>query len=507
MEGSPIRIRNVGALIAAAALISGCGDSGEDKAGGEGEDESVVLTLANPDDGAFNLDEFAREVSNESDGSVRIEFRNKWRLGEADNEVGTLEDVGDGKVDLASVGVRTFDLVGVRDFQPLVAPFAVDSYALEREVLESPTAEDMLASLDELDIVGVALLPGELRRPYGISRSLLTASDYRGARVGIRPSELSAATVGALGGRAKGYHYTDNLSALDGIETAANSIAFSDDALPGRSFAANVAFWPRVLAIVMNQDSYDDLSDDQRQALADAGTAALEPSLEDIQFREQEAVGVLCRRSESPVRALSPAQLDQLRRATAALVDELERDPATRESALRIAAMKEEVEAEPPPACEEDLSDPSAGGSTPVDGLWEMVTTKDEAATVVQPSDLIPENYGEFIFAFEGGRFAFTTESEGACIWAYGSYTVDGDVVEWRIDDGGGETPQDAANTPGEVFHYTWSKYRDQLELGPVEGKVSAEPFRVEPWRRLEGEISLEPLSDRCPPPADALEP
>ena len=60
---------------------------------------------------------------------MRIEFENSWRLGEVDNERGTIEDVRDGKVDLGSVGARAFDLVGVENFQPLVAPFAVDSSA------------------------------------------------------------------------------------------------------------------------------------------------------------------------------------------------------------------------------------------------------------------------------------------------------------------------------------------------------------------------------------------
>lgn len=502
------RTCSLGALIAATAVISGCmGDDNADKAGGEGEPDHVVLTLANPDDGAFNVDEFAREVESQSNGSLRIEVRNNWRSGEVANELGTIEDVRDGKTDLGNVGVRAFDLAGVRDFQPLVAPFAIDSYALEREVLGSPLAEQMLTSVEQLDVVGVTVLPGEMRRPFGISRPLVTESDYRGATIGIRPSEIAAATFETLGASTRGYHFTEDISSFDGIETAANSIAYDDYDLRAPTFAANVSLWPRVLTIIMNRDSYDALSDDQRQVLKDAGDAALEPSLEDIQLREQEAVGILCTRGEVAVRAASPTQLESLRRATAPVAEAVARAPETRDAAREIAAMRAEVEPEPPPACADEGTESSTGDTTPVDGLWQMVTTREEASTVVPPSDLIPENWGEFIFAFEGGRFALTTESQGACIWAYGSYSVDGDVFEWRIEDGGGETPQDDANTPGEVFRYAWSRYRDQLELAPIEGEVSPEPLRVEPWRRLEGELSLEPLSDRCPPPADALEP
>ncbi len=498
----------LGALIAVATAISGCiGDDNADKAGGEGDSDSVVLTLANPDDGAFNLDEYAREVESLSDGSVQIEFRNSWRPGEVDNEQGTIEDVREGKVDLGSVGARAFDLFGVDTLQPLVAPFAIDSYAQQGEVLKSALAERMLSGVEELDLIGITLLPGEMRKPLGVSRPLVTESDYGGATVGIRPSEIGENTIDALGATPKGYHFSDDVSSFDGLEVSVNSIPYDASYRQARALTANVNLWPRVLTIIMNEDAYHALSEDQRAALSNAGSAALDPSLEEIKNREQEALGILCTRGEPAVRSASPSQLESLRRATAPIARALERDPDTRDAAREIAAMRAEVEPEPAPSCAEDVSEPAAGKSTPVDGVWRMETTRDEAATVVQPSDLVPENFGEFIFVFRDGRFAFTTESEDACIWAYGSYSVEGHTVEWRIEDGGGEAPTDAANTPGEVYLYDWSRYRDQLELAPIEGEVSPEPFRVEPWRQLEGDGSLEPLSDHCPPPADALEP
>ena len=291
------------------------------------------------------------------------------------------------------------------------------------------------------------------------------------------------------------------------MEIQPTSLAFSDDDLPARTLAANVSLWPRVLTIVMNRDAYDGLSDDQRKALSAAGPAALDPSLATIQGREEEAIGLLCNRGELAVRSATPAQLEGLYAATAPVTRSLEHDPASRDALREIAEMRAELEPEPAPACPASQVEAATNGPTPVDGLWRMETTKEEAATLIPRSDLVPENWGEFTYAFEAGRFAFTTEGAGACIWAYGSYTVDEDTVEWKIEDGGGETPNDAANRPGEVFRYGWSQYRDQLALTALEGEVSPEPFRVEPWRRLEGEVSLEPLSDRCPPPPDALDP
>ena len=49
-------------------------------------------------------------------------------------QAGTLEDVKTGKVDMAWVGARAFDTVGVTSFQALVAPLLIDSYDLEAKV-------------------------------------------------------------------------------------------------------------------------------------------------------------------------------------------------------------------------------------------------------------------------------------------------------------------------------------------------------------------------------------
>ena len=499
------RIAIVGAIIAIAAAVPGCGGE-SNKAGGEQAAETVVLTLANPADSPIDLDEYARAVENESGGSLRIEFEDSWRLGEPDNEVGTIEDVSAGKVEMGSVAARTFDLIGIDSFQPLVAPFAIDSYALEREVLESPLATEMLAGAEDAGVVPIALLPGELRKPLGVTRPLIEASDYRGATIGIRPSRLGAQTIEALGAQPVDYHFSDDVSAFDGIETQPASVAFTDDVRAG-TLAINVSLWPRILTIIMNSNAYEGLSDDHRDALSAAAAAALEPSVAELQRREEEAVGVLCNQGELSVRSATPSQLASLHAATARVTRALGRDPVSRQVLAEIEAMRAEVEPEQPPTCTTEGAGATAGDETPVDGLWLMETTKEEAATLIPKGDLVPENWGEVTVALRAGRFAFTTESDGACIWAYGTYAVDGDTVEWTFEDGGGESPNDVANAPGEVFKYGWSRYRDQLTLEPLEGEISPEPFRVEPWRLLDGEPSIEALSDRCPPPADALGP
>jgi TRAP-type transport system periplasmic protein len=189
-------------LVAAAAATlavaaSACAGSGEDKAGGSSRGKPVVLTLAL--DNGVDSDEFVKAVERLSGGSVRIDVKASWRRGQFDQEAQTIADVRAGKFDLALVGARAWDTVGVTTFQALLAPFLVDSYALQRRVLGSEVAGRMLAGVEQLGLVGVALLPGPLRRPLGVSQALVRPEDYDGVTVGIGPGRVAESTFRELG--------------------------------------------------------------------------------------------------------------------------------------------------------------------------------------------------------------------------------------------------------------------------------------------------------------------
>jgi TRAP-type C4-dicarboxylate transport system substrate-binding protein len=502
-----IRALTVGA-VAAATLAGGCSLGGDsDRAGGERRPDPVVLTLANHEDSTLDLQEFALAVQRLSQGSLRIEFKNRWRESEVDYEPRTIEDVRDGKTDLAKVSARAFDVVGVKSLQPLVAPFAVDSYALQREVLLGGMTPRMLAGVERLDLVGIALLPGELRRPLGASRPLVGASDYRGATIATRVSDLGLRTFGALGATGKAIVPGADTSSFDGAELGLDGLPGDNYDGPARTLAANVSLWPRALAIVMNPDAYGRLTDDRRAALRAAGRAAIDPATKRIREFEREALGVICRRREPALRLATHSQLGSLRSATSSLTRGLHHDSVTRETAKWISALRARVDPEPAPTCPAPTSMRAAQGATPVDGLWRMDTTAEELARIAAPGDVVPENWGTSTFAVDSGRFALTTESRDACVWAYGSYAVEGKVVEWTVEDGGGISPNEFTNEPGERYTFGWSRYRDRLALSPIRGAISPEPMRVKPWRRLDDEPSLEALAERCRPPEDALQP
>jgi TRAP-type C4-dicarboxylate transport system substrate-binding protein len=186
-------------VVAAALAIGAAACTGNlNKAGGP-VSKPVVLTLADGESDISNAQPFANAVRNLSRGTLQIRIEGRWRFPDPNYETAVIRDVRAGKAQLGITASRAFDIVGVDSFQALQAPFLIDSYALERKVLESSIPATMLAGLRPYGLAGLGILPGPLRRPLGFGRPLLAASDYKGARIGIWPSRVTADIFRALG--------------------------------------------------------------------------------------------------------------------------------------------------------------------------------------------------------------------------------------------------------------------------------------------------------------------
>src|SRR4051812_17203299 len=475
----------VAALAAVLGLaVTGCLGSKSDKAGGAQHQKPVVLTMANSNNFPLELEPFAAAAARLSNHTIRIEFKNDWRKGAPSYETGMIGDVKAGKADLGSAGSRAFDSVGVPAFDPLHAPLLIDSYALEQRVLQSPLVGEMLHGLEPLGVVGLGILPGEMHKPLGVSR-LVRAADYRGKTIAISRSRIAQQTLGALGASTKEIPFSGGIGASDGIEQEVGAIEANYDKI-GKYLTANVNLWPRPLVVFINRHAFAALSEAQRDALREAARVALPATMAIQRGGEKEGAATRCRRGVRFVTA-SDADLGSIRVAVQPVYDRLERDRQTKAAIEQIRAMRSrDPSTTDAPRCSRTRSTTrTAGKVTPIDGVYRMTTTRKEAAKAFgdAPRDTVSENYGRWRFVLDRGRLYYTQSSEGASRWTKALYTVNGDTVAWRVTDYGGEAPNGAAEKTGEMFTYRWSRYRDQLTLTPVAGKVS--PPWAKPWRRI----------------------
>jgi TRAP-type C4-dicarboxylate transport system substrate-binding protein len=312
-----IRRAGAAALVALATTVVACTGPSGDKAGGVQAAEPRVLRLANPNDGSppAQIGFWAEEVARLSGGTLAIEFENGWRLGEPLYEAGTLEDVQAEKVDMAWVGSRVFDTVGVSSFQALGAPLLLDSYDLEGAVFEAGIPEQMLEGVSELDLVGVGVLPGPIRKVLGVSKPFVRPGDFEGQVVGLQDSAVADATLSALGATPRAVPSAAKLDGLDAYEQQLGSIAGNGYERGAEYVTANVNLWPRPLVIVMGKEAFESLTDVQRSALRAADAAAMPEALAAARAEDEQVVPMLC----APPTNVRRRHGERLRRASSGL--------------------------------------------------------------------------------------------------------------------------------------------------------------------------------------------
>jgi TRAP-type C4-dicarboxylate transport system substrate-binding protein len=445
-----------------------------DKAGGSERQRPVVLTLGTHD--YLETDPvaaaFVAAAKRRSEDSLKLDVREGWRYYDRDYERATISDVVRRDLDIALVGARAWDVVGVTSFRALLAPFLIDSFALQERALKSPVVERMLDGVEARGLVGLGVLPGSLRRPLGITRPLVGPSDYRGAAMAIRPGGVAKATFKALGGSSRDFR-ADELPGFEGSEVDVTTILNNRYDRHAEALTANVVLWPRPTTVVVNGKAFDSLTSEQRELLRSAVREALEPALEVVRNEEQASLETLCQAGLRLVRA-SPPQRAALREAVQPVYDELERDSVTRELIDEIEALRSGLPPITPLRC--------AGArartvTSPLDGTWRADPSSESLAAAGASQDEIQSLTGPLTLELADGRWVGRVAQRESVV--RGTYSVDGGVVRFTVDSC---TPTRACKVD-QVTEYRWSVYRDKLTLSRSR-RFALPAFVAEPWTR-----------------------
>jgi TRAP-type C4-dicarboxylate transport system substrate-binding protein len=470
-------------LLVAAGTLAGCAGSAANKAGAV-SGKPTKLVLADCENDASNVAAFVSAVRRLSKGNLEAEvrqWRGGWRGGALHCEGDLVKDVEAGKAPMGVVASRAFDTVGVTAFEALQAPFLIDSLALERRVLESDAAGEMLAELRRAGLVGLVILPGPLRRPVGFGRPLRAPSDFRRVRIGIKASRVSEAILRALGAVPVTVLGNGDRTGLGGLESHVMGVELGP-ALPNVFVTGNVDFEPRPNVIVMNRRAFQALSASQRTIILHA--AAMARTSAGVYEPDAAGLADICRRGVKIV-AASEAELRGLRAAERPVYQSLESNPQTRAFMQKIRAMQRAPGNRPDAVqCPRTGAAKSAATSaSALDGTWAVTYTRKEfrAAGAYADEVNIPANWGHFTLTFHRGHFFDNgTKPNGS---GSGTFVVRGDKITFYRHD------HAYPGSDTEIWGpYIWSVYRDTLTFK----KVSPLPeiptsLVVKPWRRIRG--------------------
>jgi TRAP-type C4-dicarboxylate transport system substrate-binding protein len=335
------------ALVAAAVLLSvlvaGCfAGSGKTKAG-LGVSRSLTLRMPSPDSDDPDIAYFVDQVRLRTHGRIRIVIDgDTYNSVDPDNELRLVRALRRGKVAIAYLPSRAWSRDGITSFQALQAPFLVSDYELLRRIATGPIGQSMLRGLDGAGLVGLGLVPKELRRPLG-RLPLLTARAFRGARIRVVTSPTSVLDLRTLGAIPLTHLTAGQVLAalaarrLDGIETEAHATLTNGYVNAARYLPSNLALFAKTETIVIRSDVFAHLGVADRSALRAAAAATVAHA--DPAAQERAEVRQLCAQGLRLVQA-TPADLAGLRRAAAPAYAALERDPQTKRAITQIQALE-----------------------------------------------------------------------------------------------------------------------------------------------------------------------
>jgi tripartite ATP-independent transporter DctP family solute receptor len=171
--------------------------------------------------------EFARLVEERSDGRIKIEVYTGGQLG--GDEAAVLEQVQFGAIDFTRVNISP-----VTELAPMLnllqMPYLYESYEHMHKVLDSEIGEQFLESVEDSQLVGLALYDAGSRNFYNNIKPVTKLADMKGLKLRVPPSQLMMGMVAALGASATPMAFGEVYSALQTgvIDGAENNWASYD---------------------------------------------------------------------------------------------------------------------------------------------------------------------------------------------------------------------------------------------------------------------------------------
>ena len=182
------------AIALVASMVSACGTPAG-RTGAGTEPVSLTAYQATPEELLGRLANIA------SNTAVTIEQVPHTPSTDGTEDTVTLDDLAAGEVDLALLRAGRLTGEGADSLAPLGAPFVVTNDDQAIAIARDAVTDDLFASLPDIGLVGLGLVPVGLRHPFGYQEPLLGAADYLGQTINVRIDAGVQEILEALGPR------------------------------------------------------------------------------------------------------------------------------------------------------------------------------------------------------------------------------------------------------------------------------------------------------------------
>jgi TRAP-type C4-dicarboxylate transport system substrate-binding protein len=434
------------------AMSAACGDGAAGKAGVASHPITLNAIVGLPGDPAFAA--FAAAVERTTAGRVRIRARNLPKGPYPNEELHAFQSVAAGRSDIGMLPTRALEAGGESAMAAFDAPLAVPSVAAERRVIDSEAPRLAIKGLTR--VRGLAIVAGEILRPFGTVNAVLGPADYAGAARFVTTAPTYAATAAALGATPVVLGEIDARGQIIDRRlrwTIADLRGYQAGSLyPHGTLTTNVALFVKFWALFTAPHALDRLSASDRAAVINAAGAAEPAAIANL--RDERLTLLATCRAGGRIAAAAPADVAAVAAAVAAVTAGVAGDPKAGPvfTALRAAVGGEAMAgALDPSSC---ISSAASSGGAPAgersvipSGTFRLrISLRDvREARPELPIDDQKCGTGEYTLQLASGRFAFSGQSIGE--WKgtpcagdsngtplRGSYTSEGNTVTFVLD-------------------------------------------------------------------------
>lgn len=270
-----------------ALVLAGCNDdsgsegNGEADGSAEGEVESIELVASNykneQDDQGESLNKFVEEVENLSEGNIEIEAFHNAELGNAQESV---ERTINGSIDIAEIGSSGLNQFNMHATPVPELPYLFDSFENFEQVMNDDEVKRILE--ENIEKEGLVLLGYRLAAASHVlaTQPMESIDDFEGVNLRSPEFEITERLLTAWGARPTILPLPEVYTALQNgvVEgyTATPTTALSNntyEVAPYLNMTEHM-FTPQYL--VMNQEQFEDLSEEAQEILLEAGRSSEE---------------------------------------------------------------------------------------------------------------------------------------------------------------------------------------------------------------------------------------
>nr|WP_246110755.1 TRAP transporter substrate-binding protein [Thermosediminibacter litoriperuensis] len=278
-------------------IFAGCGQKSESSSNQQPQEQGkpqLVLKLAEnqPEDYPTTIGdkEFARIVEEKTNGRIKIEVYAGGQLGD---EKSVIEAVQMGGIDFARVNAQPLSDFA-KPLRVLSLPYLFDNEEHLWKVLDGQIGEELLDTLKEANMIGLAYYDSGARSFYNNKREVKTPADLKGLKIRVQQSELMVSLVEALGASATPMPYGEVYSALqtgviDGAENNWPSYYSTSHYEVAKYYTLdNHTRTPEV--VIASKALWDKLSDEDKKIIKEAARASEEVQKKAWKEYEQRAI-------------------------------------------------------------------------------------------------------------------------------------------------------------------------------------------------------------------------